>query len=444
MTSTSMTIGVLVMVLGIPIIGTSYIREEHLENCVQNNNHLLCKNEFPTKAYTNIDVLKITDSRIDNLDLKNWHRSFQNLSSLTVIGNNRTKLRRIAFPREKLGIKILKLNNLQITSVFLENITNHFIGLEVLDISNNYIADFPKFNYSSLKEVYLKGNKWNCSKSLEWILDLDLSVFRDLPELKCFRMPHNNKPLLAIAQFRKITAETCTPNCSCHLEKCVTYMNTDVLEPIIEVNCSFRGFRTLPDTFPVKTKTIRLEGNEISDLSALRTNLRYRNVLDIYLDNNKLTNIHVLEGSHWLTNFRVFSLRNNQIEELPTYALDDAFKRNPNMPDAVRLNLGGNPWRCNCVFMPRFKEMLQKYAPQIKDIRDIRCAEDSENSLVPIMDLSRSSVCHSPTEYTVQEALDLLNVVLGLLIILILGKLAYDYYNFKKTGKLPWIVTKMP
>lgn len=60
-----------------------------------------------------------------------------------------------------------------------------------------------------------------------------------------------------------------------------------------------------------------------------------------------------------------------------------------------------------------------------------------------ILELSRSSVCRSPTEYSVQ-ALDLLNLVLASLIVLILGKLAYDYYHFKKTGQLPWIVTKMP
>ncbi|ENN77873.1 hypothetical protein YQE_05551, partial [Dendroctonus ponderosae] len=114
------------------------------------------------------------------------------------------------------------------------------------------------------------------------------------------------------------------------------------------------------------------------------------------------------------------------------------------MPNAVRLFLGGNPWRCDCLFAPRFKEMLQKYAPQIIDLRDIRCAKDSDNSLIPVIDLSRTAVCHSPSEYTIQEALDLLNGVLASLIVFVLGKLAYDYYHYKKTGRLPWIVTKLP
>ncbi|KAF7278660.1 hypothetical protein GWI33_008110 [Rhynchophorus ferrugineus] len=413
------------------------------EHCIENDFQLTCKTLLPNRTYSHIESLKVTDLKIDDLDFNYFLGAFGKLSNLTLMGNNRTRIRRINFPTEKLNIKALQLNSLGITDDLIQNITGHFNGLEVLNISNNYLTKSPNFSSEGLKEVYMYGNKWNCSRSLEWTLGLNLSVFKDLPELRCFKMPHNNKPILDIAQFRKITAETCTKNCSCRLIKCVTDMNTGVLEPIIEVNCSYRGFRTLPTKFPVKTKIIHLEGNEIDDLTILETD-PYRTVLDVYLDNNKLTNINILEGSYWLTHFRVFSLSNNKITELPTYVLDNALKRNVNMPDAVRMALGGNPWRCNCVYTPRFKEMLEKYTPQIQDIRDIRCAEGDENALIPIIELSRSSVCHSPSEYTIQEALDLLNAVLGFLIIFILVKLAYDYYNFKKTGRLPWIVMKMP
>lgn len=53
-------------------------------------------------------------------------------------------------------------------------------------------------------------------------------------------------------------------------------METAVLEPIIEVNCSHRGFTRLPDTFPPKTKILHLEGNFIEDLSPLKLNPIYR------------------------------------------------------------------------------------------------------------------------------------------------------------------------
>lgn len=60
-----------------------------------------------------------------------------------------------------------------------------------------------------------------------------------------------------------------------------------------------------------------------------------------------------------------------------------------------------------------------------------------------IQSLSRSAVCREPSEYLIQP-LDLLNGILASLIVLVIGKLAYDYWSFKKTGKLPWLVAKMP
>ena len=60
-----------------------------------------------------------------------------------------------------------------------------------------------------------------------------------------------------------------------------------------------------------------------------------------------------------------------------------------------------------------------------------------------IQALSRSAVCREPSEYFIQP-LDLLNGILASLIVLVIGKLIYDYWSFKKTGKLPWLVAKMP
>lgn len=60
-----------------------------------------------------------------------------------------------------------------------------------------------------------------------------------------------------------------------------------------------------------------------------------------------------------------------------------------------------------------------------------------------IIELTRSSMCRLPMEYSLQQGLDLLNAVLASLIVFVLGKLAYDYYHFKKSGKLPWIIMKM-
>lgn len=58
--------------------------------------------------------------------------------------------------------------------------------------------------------------------------------------------------------------------------------------------------------------------------------------------------------------------------QIPTYALDNAFERNPNL---VAIYLGHNPWRCDCRFTPDFQNLLIKYSNVFKDTIDIRCAE---------------------------------------------------------------------
>ncbi|PSN36318.1 Protein singed wings 2 [Blattella germanica] len=91
------------------------------------------------------------------------------------------------------------------------------------------------------------------------------------------------------------------------------------------------------------------------------------------------------------------------------------------------------------------KDFIIKYRQLVSDIDDVKCSSDSgdDNSLTQIQTLSRSSVCREPSEYLIRP-LDLLNGILASLIVLVVGKLMYDYWSFKKTGKLPWIVAKMP
>ncbi|KAJ8872751.1 hypothetical protein PR048_026367 [Dryococelus australis] len=244
---------------------------------------------------------------------------------------------------------------------------------------------------------------------------------------------------------------------------------------------------------------------QISNVEPLVSNPIYRTVLDIYLDGNGVKSLAELEGSRWLANFRALSLRHNQLAQLPSYALDNALQKNNN---ALMLLLGGNPWRCDCVFTPAFQDLLMKYTVLVKDVADVKCSlvEGDENSMSPIRELSRTSVCIPPSEYLIQpldllnavlaslivlvvgwvfmcippseyliqpldllnavlaslivlvvgwvfmcippseyliQPLDLLNAVLASLIVLVVGKLIYDYWTFKKTGNLPWILTKM-
>lgn len=58
---------------------------------------------------------------------------------------------------------------------------------------------------------------------------------------------------------------------------------------------------------------------QIQNVDALISNRFYRGVVDIYLDNNQITNIDNLEGAYWLSNFRVFSLKSNRLTQVSNF-----------------------------------------------------------------------------------------------------------------------------
>ncbi|VEN45081.1 unnamed protein product [Callosobruchus maculatus] len=440
-----MKIAVFYWTVFLDILHSSTIaRPSLLQHCTSENQLVKCQQKMPDFVDHTAIAFQLTGVKIKTFDLGKVVQAFPNVRNVSITDGNIVTL----IPPKKLNsIKVLELRRLLLTNIS-KDFVRHFQNIEVLDLRENRLEQFPiEFFLGSVKELRLSNNSWNCSEDLGWILAIDKQVAVDIDELKCMGLPYPGKPLISIAQYVKELHDTCTTGCECSLSKVVQDLMTDELEPMITINCSYRGFTELPSNLPNNTRTLHLEGNSIASLEPLHSNPVYHSLWDLYLDDNDVTNIDELEGSFWLKHFREFSLKGNKLTKIPAYALDNALLKNPNMPKAVRLYLGGNPWRCDCVFIPVFQELvLQKYATQIRDIRDVKCSyvEGDENSLMPIIDLSRSSVCRLPPEYSLQEGLDLLNGILASLIVFILGKLAYDYYHFKKTGRLPWIVTKMP
>lgn len=55
---------------------------------------------------------------------------------------------------------------------------------------------------------------------------------------------------------------------------------------------------------------------QITDLTPLTTNLAYKSVLDLYMDDNQLESIVRLEGSDWLDRFRLLNLRGNKLVDV--------------------------------------------------------------------------------------------------------------------------------
>lgn len=351
-----------------------------------------------------------------------------------------------------------ELEDLNISGVRLPSIEDSTFSslkkLRVLDLRNNSLRQLQQSALTAplaLQQVYLSGNPWHCSADLMWLVDegQNSSVAHrivDRDKMICSNETYPKKPVLPIMGMLKALQADCPSspptNCTCHMDYVAPDPDGVTLRPVTTVNCSYRGLFDLPEKLPVVTTTLLVKGNQISNLKPLVNNPHYRNVMDMILDDNRINSIEALEGADWLLNFRVLSLRSNQLTQVPTYALDNALQRNRN---AGIIYLGNNPWLCDCFFMPSFQDFIIKYRKLVRDIDDVRCssADGDENSLAQIQALSRSAVCHEPNEYFIQP-LDLLNVILASLIVLVIGKLIYDYWSFKKTGKLPWLVAKMP
>lgn len=87
------------------------------------------------------------------------------------------------------------------------------------------------------------------------------------------------------------------------------------LVPIITVNCSHRGLAATPRRLPANTTTLLLRGNHIAAVRPLLD--RHPDVLDVYLDDNLVESVADLEGSPWLSSFRVLSLRANKLQQVP-------------------------------------------------------------------------------------------------------------------------------
>ncbi|KAG8238652.1 hypothetical protein J437_LFUL018459 [Ladona fulva] len=292
----------------------------------------------------------------------------------------------------------------------------------------------------------------------------------DRDKMVCSEDSFPGKPLFQVMSLNKHLHDQCPDghpwHCLCHMHNVVWHSGgegglrpgggrskrPDWLVPMITVDCSNRNLTKLPSRLPDNTTTLSVKGNKISDIRPLATNEDYRDVRDVYLDDNEVTSIDVLEGSYWLLNFRLLSLRGNQITKLPVYAIDAAIESNSR---AWGIYLGKNPWDCACSSAPALRDFLAKYGSTVaRDVQDVRCAfaEGDDLSLEPVVELSRSEVCldglgdwvHGDWSDIPIEPLDVINIIMLLLLIFILSKLAYDCFIYRRTGRLPWIVTKLP
>ncbi|XP_076167334.1 protein singed wings 2 isoform X3 [Ptiloglossa arizonensis] len=419
----------------------------------EHDHRLVCFHGLDDKWITgseNVQTLVLCYWSLETFDPQYTLQTFPSLRKLVISNGNLTKLTS-SFPLQTPLIEEVNITGTRLQKLPVEIFVN-LTSLKTLDLRNNNFGeiDVTAFNVSSLRRVYLSGNPLRCTENATWVVDQEKgSLSRkiaDKDSLRC-TAPYEGRPMFQVVEIIKTLKKECTKTvCDCELVYVVGQGGKHIQRPLMafaSLNCSHRDLTEMPSFLPANTTTLRLTGNKINDLTPLTTNSAYRGVIELYLDDNLIESIVQLEGSSWVDRFRLLSLRGNKLTDLPTYALENALQHNGN---AVSLYLADNPWRCDCLFTPGFQDLLIRYTSLVKDVNDVRCSPTNgdENSGKTIRDLTRTEICTSPDEDPFLHPLDVLNIILASLIFLIIGKLLYDYWSFKKTGQLPWIVAKIP
>lgn len=294
-------------------------------------------------------------------------------------------------------------------------------------------------------KVFLFKNLWNCTKNLKWIATNDFKFdIVDRYQLNCSDPKYRARPIMTVMSLKMMLYKTCREefpdlrNCSCHISYLRLDEESNEFQPMFSVNCSGAGFLNFPSRLPENTTTLFITHNKISSLNMLCTrNSTYNDVHDIYLDYNEISDASVLDNCEWFLNFRVLSLKGNQLERIPNYAFKNSFEKSQH---ATKLYLSENPWLCNCRLQPRLMKLCQKYE-LIVDQKQIRCLSEKNEKNVygrSLMELTNKDVCKD--EEFPLNPYEIMSIVFVTLTILLILNLLYDYYLYKNYGKLPWIV----
>eukprot|EP00092_Neocalanus_flemingeri_P075585 GFUD01093643.1.p1 GENE.GFUD01093643.1~~GFUD01093643.1.p1 ORF type:complete len:288 (-),score=62.38 GFUD01093643.1:267-1130(-) len=250
---------------------------------------------------------------------------------------------------------------------------------------------------------------------------------------------HQHSPLLTVMQYFsvKVTPQ-CPDKCSCHFYHFAAGINTSPTYTVI-VNCSSQNLTSFP-SLPQQTTVLDLSHNLLSQDSYNMLDVVSQNYLEITSLILSYNNIKSLGTKLLKMNLhRSFQADHNSLSDIP-YDFSLLLQKYDNN----LISLGSNPWHCTCNSEITHSSLQEK----LQDLMFVICAAGSApDSIVgrKLMDIDSSVLCpRSEVAEEKERVLQAVCGVLALLIVITLTKLLYDYWNYRKRGKLPWIVYRMP
>ncbi|XP_012272897.1 protein halfway isoform X2 [Orussus abietinus] len=398
---------------------------------------LACAN-FPA----NVTYIHIRNATIDSVNVSEvrWRR----LKSLAVTDGrvNRVKGQFLMMT----PIHCLNLSNNALVEVENKSFTRLSL-LTTLDLSFNNITHLPALNTMNTREFWLDISGTNtlwCHDIYQYINktgEKQINFNRE-NETVCSASKtwhwFNTTEQVPLKQVRYLSLlQTECPKSEAWQCQC-NFRRLDIVEgkpPTLAVNvdCSGIQLTELPEKLPRNTIALNVSYNNITILDEMSTNPCYEDIREFYADYNNISSINKLEGSKFLDNYALLSLRFNKIKTLPTYIL--APNAHKNFVSSRLVKLGGNKLHCDCNTAKFLKVWLQT---RILDYDEVLC----ENAKEKVMDLEPSKMCVYPGDWT-----DYIYYIIGtevILLVSLIAKVSYDYWVFKTAGYLPWPANKMP
>ncbi|XP_044766431.1 protein halfway [Coccinella septempunctata] len=386
----------------------------------------------------NVTAVHVRNATLDTLNLSQptWRR----LKYMTITDGH---IKSVTGEFTRLtSISYLNLSSNGI-SKFDDRSLGNLFDLRYLDVSHNNLTEVPRFKMEGAVTLDISYNPYIlCSSVLDALKRAEL-FFSNGKQTYCsssktFHWFNTTEhlPLIQIIGLHELSKDCQKMNSNC---LCVP-SRVDLIPgkaPIfaIDVNCSNRKLKQMPTPLPPNTVSLNIANNNITSLAAVNNDISYVHLRELYADNNQITSVLPLEGSKFISNFVVLSLRNNKIDSLPTYMFSNAFDRNFFLRTVY---LEKNHIHCDCNTAKNLKVWLLTKAKQIPDYKEIFC----ENINSPVMDLNPSTLCQSTSDWT-----DYVYYIITFQVLLLVGLIAkvfYDYWVFKTAGYLPWPASKMP
>ncbi|CAG2162598.1 unnamed protein product [Oppiella nova] len=404
--------------------------------------------------------LDIHENQIDNLGNYFELESVLKLRTLDASVNKIQELDASALPN---GIEMVLLNSNHIKKIapfaFMEK-----QNLTRADLTSNRLTtlDSNAFRLSKVPlrrpvpEFSVAGNPYLCDCTMEWLQRVangdesrQYPRMVDVQQIECqlafakqqglvpltranssqFLCPYKSHcfALCHCCEFDACDCEmTCPDNCSCYYDQT---WSTNV------VDCSGKGYNSVPARLPMDVTALYLDGNDIYTLSS-HTFIGRKNMRQLYLNNS---NIHAVGNNTFngLVNLEVIHLEYNQLTALNGYEFAPLFylkelHLHHNRIHSIHnttfihlkqlqvlhleynaivvfqtavlshnnklqsLYLSNNLWSCECKFMERFQQWIQAYGSALlRDSTDIRCFHNTSFVGTYIWDVNSTSCANS-------------------------------------------------